>query len=180
MIYYDLMRHTPVGNVHIASTEKGLCAVLVGQKTLDTFKAQLSGMFSEETVKKSPPRLEAYRKELEEYFDGKRTTFTVSLDLSSVRSSFQRKVLRKLFALPFGRVMSYGELAERSGFPGAARAVGTTMASNPLAVVVPCHRVVAAGGGLGGYSAGLSMKKKLLAHEGVPPTRSNLLKARYR
>jgi hypothetical protein len=69
--------------------------------------------------------------ELEEYFDGKRKTFTFSLDLSSVQSSFQRKVLRKLFALPFGCVLSYGELAERAGFPGAARAVGTTMASNP-------------------------------------------------
>ena len=180
MIYYDLIRRTLVGNVLVAATEKGLCAVLVGDKTLDTFKTQLGRMFSDQTLKKSPARLEPYRTELEEYFGGKRKAFTVSLDLSSVRSPFQITVLHKLFALPFGRVLSYGELAERSGFPGAARAVGTTMASNPLAVVIPCHRVVAAGGGLGGYSGGLSMKKKLLAHEGVPPTRSNLLKARYR
>jgi len=178
MIHYDLIPRTLVGNVFIASTEKGLCAVYVGDKTLDAFKAQLARMFPDETLKKSSPHLKAYRKELEEYFGGKRTSFTVPVDLSLVRSSFQRKVLRRLLALPFGRVTSYGELAERSGFPGAARAVGTTMASNPLAVVIPCHRVVASSGGLGGYSAGLSRKKKLLAHEGVPPTRSNLLKAR--
>lgn len=180
MIHYDLVRGTLVGNVFIAATDKGLCAVLVGNKTLDTFKTELARMFADETFKRSPSRLAAYRKELEEYFERKRKTFAFSLDLSSVRSSFQRKVLHKLFALPFGRVLSYGELAERAGFPGAARAVGTTMASNPIAVVIPCHRVVAAGGGIGGYSAGLSMKKKLLTHEGVPPTRSNLLKARCR
>jgi methylated-DNA-[protein]-cysteine S-methyltransferase len=180
MIYYDLIPHTLVGNVFIAATEKGLCAVLVGDKTLDTFKKQFVRMFSDETPRKSPAHLKAYRKEIEEYFGGKRTSFTLSVDLSSIRSSFQRKVLHKLYALPFGRVVSYGELAERSGFPGAARAVGATMAANPLAVVIPCHRVVASGGGLGGYSAGLSMKKKLLSHEGVPPTRSNLLKARRR
>jgi methylated-DNA-[protein]-cysteine S-methyltransferase len=146
MIYYDLIRRTLVGNVFIAATDKGLCAVLVKDKTLDAFKTELARMFSDETFKRTPSRLKVYRKEIEGYFAGERTEFTCSLDLSSVRSSFQRKVLHKLFTLPFGRVVSYGELAARSGFPGAARAVGTTMAQNPIAVVIPCHRVVAAGG----------------------------------
>ncbi len=177
MIHYDLIPGTPVGNVFIAATNRGLCAVLVGDKSLDTFKKRLTEMFRGEVFEKDPARTRKYRRELEEYFRGERTRFTVPVDLSAVRSPFRQKVLRKLHELPFGRVTTYGDLARQSGSPRAARAVGSTMATNPLSIVIPCHRVVGSSGGLGGFSGGLSMKRKLLVLEGVEPKRSGLLKA---
>lgn len=167
MIYYGLMRGTIVGDVFIAATKQGLCAVSIGKKTDARFRADLARKFPGERFEKSPSRLGPYRRELDEYFRGRRERFTVPIDLSGVGGRFQRKVLHELRRVPFGRVLTYGELAARCGSPRAARAVGAAMAANPLAIVVPCHRVVAASGGLGGYSAGLSKKRKLLSHEGV-------------
>jgi methylated-DNA-[protein]-cysteine S-methyltransferase len=76
-------------------------------------------------------------------------------------------VLETLSRIPFGEVLGYGELASRAGWAGAARAVGQVMATNPLPLVIPCHRVVAAGGGLGGFTGGIAIKRALLAHEGI-------------
>lgn len=180
MIYYDFISGTLVGDVLIAATPRGLCAVLFGGKTHDALRAHLERMFPREALGRSRDRLRSHRKELEEYFAGKRKRFTAPIDLSAVRSPFRRKVLKTLRAVPYGKVTSYGQLAERAGSPGAARAVGTAMATNPLAVVIPCHRVIGAAGALGGYSGGLSKKIKLLLHEGVEPTRSSLLKASAR
>lgn len=177
MIHYDFMSGTIVGNVCLAATGEGLCAVLIGDRSKMAFKKQLAEMFSGESCKEDRGKLKPYRRELEEYFAGKRTRFTVPIDLSAVRSPFRRKVLKKLLALPLGSVISYGALARRAGSPGAARAVGTAMSTNPISLVIPCHRVVGAGGGLGGYSAGLPRKKRLLIHEGVEPTRANLITA---
>ena len=177
MIYYDHIPRTLAGNVFIAASERGLCAVSVGKKTAVAFRKELSRMFPGEKFEGDPARLARYRRELEEYLRGTRKRFTVPIDLTAVHGSFRRKVLEKLYALPFGRVVTYGELAARSGSPGAARAVGTAMSTNPLAIVVPCHRVVASSGGIGGYSAGLALKRKLLVHEGVPPTRAGLIEA---
>ncbi len=180
MIYYDFITGTLVGDVLIAATPKGLCAVLFGGKTRGALQAHLERMFPRETLEHNRERLRPHRKELEEYFAGKRKRFTAPIDLSAVRSSFRRKVLKTLKAVPYGKVTSYGQLAARAGSPGAARAVGTAMATNPLAVVIPCHRVIGAAGALGGYSGGLSTKIKLLLHEGVEPTRSSLRKASVR
>lgn len=180
MIYYDFIPRTVIGNALIAATDRGLCAVLIGGKAKRSFEKKLTGMFPGETLQENPGRMRCYRKELSEYFSGKRTRFTQPVDLRAVRSPFRRRVLRKLYRLPFGRVISYGALASQSGSPGAARAVGTAMATNPLSIVIPCHRVVASSGGLGGYGGGLSNKRKLLRHEGIEPTRSNLLRAARR
>jgi len=177
MIHYDIIPRTMVGDIVIAATSEGLCAVLFGKKTGGALEKRLASMFAGEPIARDKRRLAPYRREIEEYFRGKRERFTMPIDLRAVRSPFQRRVLRKLFALPFGRVMTYGDLAARSGSPGAARAVGTAMSKNPAALVIPCHRVVGASGSLGGYSGGLSKKKALLLHEGVTPTKSGLLKA---
>jgi methylated-DNA-[protein]-cysteine S-methyltransferase len=166
-----------VGTVLIAAKDKGLCAVLIGDRTREAFTNELARMFPGETISKNPRKLRRYRKELDEYFTGKRTRFTVPLDLSAVRGAFRRKVLKTLSSLPFGRVISYGALARRAGSPGAARAVGTAMSTNPISLVIPCHRVVGSGGRLGGYTAGLPRKRKLLIHEGVEPTGPSLIKA---
>ncbi|MGW1071792.1 methylated-DNA--[protein]-cysteine S-methyltransferase [Streptomyces sp. NPDC002537] len=107
--------------------------------------------------------------ELEAYFAGRRETFSVPLDWS-LTSGFNRRVLRELAdRVPYGKVVSYQDLADRVGEPGAARAVGTAMGSNPLPVVVPCHRVIESNGGLGGFGSGLEIKRALLSLEGVLP-----------
>jgi len=106
--------------------------------------------------------LEAARAALAEYFHGK-PPHLPALDLRG--SDFQRQVWRALLEIPWGEVRTYGELAAALGRPGAARAVGAANGQNPVAILVPCHRVVAVGGRLGGYSGGLEVKRQLLAHE---------------
>jgi methylated-DNA-[protein]-cysteine S-methyltransferase len=102
-----------------------------------------------------------------EYFDGHRRHFDVPIDWSTVQG-FRLHVLRTLYEqVPFGRTVSYRELAELSGRPTAARTVGAIMGSNPVPLVVPCHRVVASGGGMGGFGPGIEAKRRLLVLEGV-------------
>ena len=169
MIYYDFISKSMMGDVLIAASEKGLCAVIFGRRTRNGFVKQLMKMFPTEPVRRRPGFLKPYRQELVDYFAGRRTEFTQPIDLSAVHGPFQRKVLKKLARLPFGRVISYGELATRSGSPKGARAVGAAMAANPVPVVIPCHRVIESRGTLGGYTGGISAKKKLLTHEGILP-----------
>lgn len=105
-------------------------------------------------------------RELRAYFAGMAREFTTPVDLSGL-PPFRRKVLEALCSVPFGATVTYGELARRAGNPRAARAVGQAVGANPVPVVVPCHRVLAAGGRLGGFGLGLDAKRKLLALEGV-------------
>lgn len=115
-----------------------------------------------------PERDDEIAAELDEYFAGRRHRFTVPVDLGSVTATFRRRVLETLRRdVGYGETVSYGELAVMAGRPGAARAVGSTMATNPVPLLVPCHRVLAAGGAIGGYGAGLGTKRALLALEGV-------------
>jgi len=115
-----------------------------------------------------PDRDDEIAAELDEYFVGRRRRFTMPVDLAGVTTPFRRRVLETLHRdVAFGETVSYGELAVMAGRPGAARAVGSTMATNPVPIVVPCHRVLAAGGAIGGYGAGLGTKRTLLALEGV-------------
>ena len=97
--------------------------------------------------------------------DGRRRRFDIRLDWSATSPGFRRTVLQELTTTRYGETLSYGELAARAGSPRAARAVGSAMATNPLAIVVPCHRVIAAGGRIGGYGGGLEVKRYLLALE---------------
>jgi methylated-DNA-[protein]-cysteine S-methyltransferase len=108
--------------------------------------------------------------ELEEYFAGRRRRFTIPLDRSA-RRGFRGEVLDALESVPYGETISYGELAAEAGRPGAARAVGSAMATNPLPIVVPCHRVTRAGGVLGHYGGGSDAKERLLRLEGALPVR---------
>jgi methylated-DNA-[protein]-cysteine S-methyltransferase len=112
---------------------------------------------------KSGPVAEAVR-QLREYFAGKRTDFDLPLALAG--TDFQRKVWRKLQEIPYGETISYGELAKRIGNPKASRAVGSANGKNQIPIVIPCHRVIAGDGGLGGFGGGLTVKEKLLAVEG--------------
>jgi methylated-DNA-[protein]-cysteine S-methyltransferase len=113
----------------------------------------------------SPPR------QLQEYFRGKRKDFDLVTDPDSA-SGFDRAVWKVLCAVPAGHTTTYGELARKSGFPGAARAVGGAMHRNPIPIIIPCHRVIGIGGSITGYGLGLWRKRWLLDHEGAWPIRS--------
>lgn len=110
-------------------------------------------------------RATAARRELDEYFAGKRRDFTVPL--APRGTAFQQRVWEALRGIPFGALRNYGDIARAIGKPGASRAVGQANGSNPLPIVVPCHRVIASDGSIGGYTGGLAVKHRLLAIEGI-------------
>jgi methylated-DNA-[protein]-cysteine S-methyltransferase len=117
-------------------------------------------------VLEMPSRLDGIRREIDEYFEGKRQGFGFPLDWSLVKG-FNLKVLRATAKIPYGGVSSYSDMARRAGSPRAARAAGNALHNNPIPLVVPCHRVLHRDGGLGGYGGGLPMKEYLLRLEGA-------------
>ncbi|WP_030614939.1 methylated-DNA--[protein]-cysteine S-methyltransferase [Streptomyces fulvoviolaceus] len=164
--------NTDIGPLLLAATGEGLVNVVfhadeaVRDKTLDRLASRLGTEPVE--APESPLLAEAIR-QVDAYFAGERHDFELPLDWSLI-SGFNRQVLRELASgVPYGSVVGYGDLAGRVGQPGAAQAVGAAMGSNPLPVVVPCHRVVESDGGIGGFGGGLETKRKLLALEGVLP-----------
>jgi methylated-DNA-[protein]-cysteine S-methyltransferase len=155
---------SPVGPLVVAVTGIGLVRLAFGEPgdLIDELTREVSAR-----PVRHPHRTDPVRRELGEYFAGRRSRFEVPLDWRLSRG-FRRSVLEHLFSqVPCGRVVSYRELAVAVGSPGACRAVGTAMATNPIAIVVPCHRVLRSGGALGGYGGGLAAKRWLLAHEGL-------------
>ncbi len=162
---------SPFGRLLVAMTKRGVVRVEYPNGGIDE---QLEGLAAEVSprVLESPKHTQKVRRELDEYFDGKRESFSVPVDLSFLRG-FGRRVLEKTAGIPFGMLATYREVATRAGSPGASRAAGNALAANPVPIVVPCHRVVHSGGGLGGYTGGLDRKITLLRLEGVdvPPYR---------
>ena len=163
---------TDIGPLFLAATPAGLVNVVfhasdaVRGKALERLASRLG---SEPVEAPGSPLLAEAIRQVEAYFAGERHDFDLPLDWSLI-SGFNRQVLRELNSgVPFGSVVAYGDLAGRVGAPGAAQAVGVAMGSNPLPVVVPCHRVVESDGGIGGFGGGLETKRKLLALEGVLP-----------
>lgn len=164
------MLATPIGPLLLAGTGAGLALVVfhADERARARALARLRGTFGPEPVA-AISAVDTAAAELVAYFAGELRDFTVPLDWS-LSSGFNERVLRELAAhVPYGTVVGYQDLADRVGEPGAARAVGAAMGSNPLPVVVPCHRVVESGGGLGGFGGGLETKRQLLALEGVLP-----------
>jgi methylated-DNA-[protein]-cysteine S-methyltransferase len=156
---------SPVGTLSLAATTDGLVRVGFPEEG-DTFVEGLAEQLSPRVVL-LPSRLDAARRQLDEYFAGARRRFELEVDLS-LAHGFRRLVLQKLYeTVDFGQTLSYLELAQRSGSPKASRAVGSAMATNPVPIVVPCHRVLRSGGALGGYGGGLDVKRYLLALEGA-------------
>ena len=156
LVRNDLVIGSPVGKLRLVASEKGLVAIDVrnNAKQKATAKNQSAQAILIET-----------KKQLGQYFAGKRTSFDVALDL--VGTEFQVKAWRALCRIPFGKTISYGQQAANIKKPKAFRAVGSANGKNPIPIIVPCHRVVTSDGSLGGYSLGLKMKKQLLALEGV-------------
>jgi methylated-DNA-[protein]-cysteine S-methyltransferase len=160
-VAYDLAE-SPVGELLVAVTERGLCKIAYRpEEALDELAAGFGVR-----VLRIPRRVDRVRRELDEYFEGKRRDFDLETDLSPV-PAFQQLALRELAQVPFGQVTTYGALAARIGRPRAARAVGGAMNRNPIPIVLPCHRVVGSTGSLVGYAGGLDRKEALLRLEGV-------------
>jgi methylated-DNA-[protein]-cysteine S-methyltransferase len=156
---------SPFGHLLIAVTRRGLITVEYPNHDFDRTLQDLATKLSPRVLE-SPGATDHVRRELEEYFEGKRRSFTVAVDLSLVYG-FTRKVLEETAHIPFGKVATYREVATGAGSPRAVRAAGNALGSNPIPIVVPCHRVVRTGGGLGGYTGGIERKVKLLRLEGV-------------
>ncbi len=161
-VYYVAVR-TPVGRVFVAATDVGLARVSFDPSEVK-FVAALRQLKMD--VVKSAEKVSGITAQLEAYFAGERRAFDVPVDLRRM-SPFQRSVLMAARAVPAGQVVSYHEIARRIGRPRASRAVGQALGHNPVPIVIPCHRVVASDGGLGGYSGGLEIKAKLLKMEGA-------------
>lgn len=159
---------TPVGPMRCASTREGLAWVELPRANGCGFAGWLARFAPGAQVREAwSPNRQAVGQILE-YLEGKRRRFELPLDLRA--TAFQRRVYDVVQAIPFGETRSYADVAEALGSPGAARAVGSANGANPLPLVVPCHRVVARGGKLGGYGGGLALKRWLLAmeHAGRP------------
>jgi methylated-DNA-[protein]-cysteine S-methyltransferase len=157
-VRYDVV-DSPVGVLHVASTDRGLCRISYGGEGWEDTLARQFGV----RVLRSP--LDDIRRELDEYFEGKRRTFDLPIDLRV--APFHEAVLRELAQVPYGETDTYGALARKVGRPKAARAVGVVMNRNPIPIVLPCHRIVGANGSLVGYAGGLDVKRRLLALEGA-------------
>jgi methylated-DNA-[protein]-cysteine S-methyltransferase len=155
---------TPIGPLLVASTPAGLVRVGFEREDEDTVLQELADRISPRVVE-SAARNDEVRRELDEYFEGHRTGFALPLDWQLSRG-FRRTVLETLLAdVRYGSTVSYLDLATMVGNPKASRAVGTAMATNPIPIVVPCHRVLRTGGQLGGYGGGLPVKVQLLEME---------------
>jgi methylated-DNA-[protein]-cysteine S-methyltransferase len=155
---------TPVGQVIVAATERGLVRVALPGQAVEDVLTRLAKEISPRVIA-YPRRLDEARRELDQYFAGKRQRFEVPLDWRLSHPGFYRRVLRATAKVPFGEVITYTDAAKRAGSPRAFRAAGSALGSNPIPIVVPCHRVVRSGGDLGNYGGGPEMKRFLLELE---------------
>ena len=156
---------SPVGNLLAVATPAGLVQLGYPLQPRDGVLESLAARISPRLLE-APARLDPVRRELDEYFAGRRTEFDLPLDWQ-LTGGFTRKVLRETARIPFGETRSYMEMAASAGSPRAHRAAGSALGANPIPIVVPCHRVLRSGGGLGGYGGGLDVKRELLRLEGV-------------
>jgi methylated-DNA-[protein]-cysteine S-methyltransferase len=156
---------SPFGDLVVATTRRGLVRLAYPNEDRDQVLEKLASALSPRVLE-APARLDRVRRELDEYFDGRRRRFDFPVDYA-LTGGFTRKVLRATARIPFGSLSTYTEVAGRAGNPRAYRAAGNALGSNPIPIVVPCHRVVHTGGGLGGYTGGLDRKRFLLSLEGA-------------
>ncbi len=154
---------TRMGTIHLASTQRGVARIALPGENHKTFFTWLVKTFPKAEISTSGRVNEKPARQLREYFEGKRRKFNFRLDLRT--TPFQSQVLRKLRRIPYGKTASYGEIAKKMGRTKASRAVGLACGSNPLPVVIPCHRVIGANGSLTGFGGGLKMKAAMLALE---------------
>jgi methylated-DNA-[protein]-cysteine S-methyltransferase len=160
---YQVKMDTPIGWLTIESSEEAITLISLPREHPGPGRGRATMV--EPDPGQLPPPLVAALDQLGEYFAGRRQSFDLPLELNG--TDFQCSVWRGLAEIPYGETVSYAEMALMVGRPQAFRAVGQANGANPIPIVLPCHRVVASGGGLGGYGGGLPMKRQLLALEGL-------------
>jgi methylated-DNA-[protein]-cysteine S-methyltransferase len=166
--------HSPIGPLFLAASERGIANLAfpmsrrtpaLGRRLSDDDRPAPTAGSERHEGSRAERHLREARRQLEAYFAGTRRDFDLPLDVEG--SEFQRRVWEQIARIPFGATASYGEVAAAAGYPGASRAAGAACGANRVALIVPCHRVVAADGSLHGFGGGLDTKKWLLEHEGV-------------
>jgi len=154
-----------IGLIYIASTENGVCKLSIPRESKRQFMEWLRDNFKDNEVRDNKSRNKEAIEQLQRYFNGKLAKFTCPVDL--IGTPFQKRVWRELGKIPYGTTISYKQLARRLGTSRGFQAVGRANASNPVPIVVPCHRVIGTNGSLVGYSAGIKTKEFLLKLEGA-------------
>lgn len=156
---------SPVGPLLVAATKKGLVRISYVFEDPEDVLEELAARISPRVIE-APARLDEARRELDQYFERTRTRFDVPLDWR-LTTGFSRKVLKATARVPYGSTSTYRAVATKAGSPRASRAAGNALGSNPIPIVVPCHRILHTGGGMGGYTGGLDKKLYLLSLEGA-------------
>ncbi len=156
---------SPIGELLIAASDEGVLRVAFLAERFDSVLQEIAANVSTRILR-VPQRLDFARRQLDEYFSGSRTVFDLPLDMR-LSKGFRLSVLHTLSTIEYGQTKSYSQVAEVVGNPKAVRAVGTACATNPIPIIIPCHRVLRSDGTLGGYLGGLDMKRSLLRLEGV-------------
>ena len=166
---WGTLDESPLGLVYLAATGEGICGIAYDEPSETGFVQGLTGDLDWDCAGRDQdhPLIAQARNELREYLAGTRRSFATLVDLRYLHSPFLRQALEACRAVPYGTLVSYGELARRAGRPGAARAAGAACKANTIAILVPCHRVVHAAGDLGGWTGPLWHKRVLLELEGV-------------
>jgi methylated-DNA-[protein]-cysteine S-methyltransferase len=161
---------SPVGTLLLAATPQGLVRVAyIDYADEDAVLENLAAKLSPRILA-APRRLDEPRRELDEYFAGARRRFDIPLDWG-LTTGFARRVLQATARIPYGATATYKQMAAQAGSPGGSRAAGNALGSNPIPIVVPCHRILHSGGGLGGYTGGVEKKRLLLSVEGYSGSR---------
>jgi methylated-DNA-[protein]-cysteine S-methyltransferase len=164
-LYLDTFKDKKFGIFNIGVTDKGLRLVTFG-KYPGLSEILEHACNHELSIAKNPQKTRDIKAQLKEYLQGKRMAFKVKLDVDYL-PPFKRRALKEASKIPFGKVITYGQLARKAGSPKAARAAGQAMATNPISIIIPCHRVIGSNGGLTGFGGGIKLKKRLLMMEGV-------------
>lgn len=165
-IYYTFFP-SPIGQIYLAATEKGIYRVAWEYRSIEDFVKEIrsgSRVGCAHRPVKDISHFTAIKNDIERYFSGEPVSFKkYALDLKG--TDFQKKVWRVLYNIPYGKVLTYKQVAEEIGKPNASMAVGSACGANDLPIIIPCHRVIASSGGLGGFSGGLKLKEFLLRLE---------------
>jgi methylated-DNA-[protein]-cysteine S-methyltransferase len=156
---------SPFGPLLAAASTRGLVRLAFPEEGVESVLERVARQLSPRILE-SPARLDPVRRELDDYFSGRLESFRSKLDWSLI-GPFARKVLTAASAIPYGGVLTYREVATEAGSPRGSRATGNALGSNPIPIVIPCHRVLRTGGALGGYAGGLERKRYLLELEGA-------------
>ena len=162
MLYYTIIS-SPIGELCIIKSNKGIRRILLSNNA--PFEQYLRNNFPNEKVINNSFELKKYSNQIHEYFDLSRKEFSLDIDIQL--SSYYSKVLKKVESIPYGKTSSYKSIAIKTGNANASRAVGNANANNPLPIIIPCHRVIANDGNIGGYGGGVKTKRFLLELEGT-------------